>query len=313
MPLIRCPKCGQAYDIPGVVAVRLPNSIATCHCGEWLSGSKAAVLARLVDVDQIREIDMKPYRVEAPPQSPFEEVVSEPDAPPANPRSIRIMARGNGEAINTVFSIYEHPLWIGSKGCHVELPDAELSIRHCSISVRGDQLIVRDADSHMGTFLDGQAIEEAVIEDGVHLLRVGTALLSIEPTDQRGLPVDPIAIDTSSVIEESLLARSSRTTQRAAVGRVVMICIEGALAGQEFEIPAGGLVVGREGHVRVPDEFLSRRHFEVGRDDDGAIRVRDLGSRNGTFLNTLPARNTKVHAGDEIRAGVNRFKIEHRA
>ena len=51
MPLIRCPKCGQAYDIPGVIAVRLPNSIATCHCGEWLSGSKAAVLARLVDVE----------------------------------------------------------------------------------------------------------------------------------------------------------------------------------------------------------------------------------------------------------------------
>ena len=50
MPQIRCPKCGQLYDIPGVVAVRLPNSIATCHCGEWLSGSKAAVLARLVDV-----------------------------------------------------------------------------------------------------------------------------------------------------------------------------------------------------------------------------------------------------------------------
>jgi hypothetical protein len=65
MPLIRCPKCGQAYDVPGVIAVRLSNSIATCTCGEWLSGSKAAVLARLVDVDQIREIDMKPYRVDA--------------------------------------------------------------------------------------------------------------------------------------------------------------------------------------------------------------------------------------------------------
>jgi pSer/pThr/pTyr-binding forkhead associated (FHA) protein len=63
----------------------------------------------------------------------------------------------------------------------------------------------------------------------------------------------------------------------------------------------------------VPDEFLSRRHFEVVPDQDGTIRVRDLGSRNGTFLNTLPAKNTKVHAGDEIQAGVNRFKIEHRA
>jgi pSer/pThr/pTyr-binding forkhead associated (FHA) protein len=95
--------------------------------------------------------------------------------------------------------------------------------------------------------------------------------------------------------------------------RVVLVCVEGPLLGQEFEVPPGGLVVGREGHVRVPDEFLSRRHFEVLRDDEGAIRVRDLGSRNGTFLNTLPARNTKVHSGDEIRAGNNRFRIENRA
>jgi len=42
------------------------------------------------------------------------------------------------------------------------------------------------------------------------------------------------------------------------------------------------------------------------------IRVRDLGSRNGTFLNTLPAHNTKIQGGDEIRAGVHRFRVEQR-
>ena len=95
--------------------------------------------------------------------------------------------------------------------------------------------------------------------------------------------------------------------------RNILVCIDGPLNGQEFEIPPSGLVVGREGHVRVPDEFLSRKHFEVAPDTDGTIRVRDLGSRNGTFLNTLPAQNTKVRSGDEIRAGNNRFRIEQRA
>ena len=315
MPLIRCPKCGQSYDVPGVIAVRLPNSIATCHCGEWLSGSKAAVLARMVDVDQIREIDMKPYRVaeaaDAPPTRG-----NQPMLAASRPRSVRIVARGANESLNTVFTIHEHPLWIGRKGSHVELDEAELSIRHCSVSVRGETLVVRDADSHMGTFLDGQPIDEATIEEGVHLLRVGSALVSIEPTDEPGLPVEPITLDNASVIDESALAaklRDARTAQATAATRVVLACVEGPLAGQEFEIPPGGLVVGRDGHVRVPDEFLSRRHFEVLRDEDGTVRVRDLGSRNGTFLNTLPARNTKVRAGDEIRAGVNRFRIEQRA
>ena len=314
MPLIRCPKCGQAYDVPGVIAVRLPNSIATCSCGEWLSGSKAAVLARLVDADQIREIDLKPYRVDADASSSAAAAKSDA-APPARPRSVRIVARGAKESVNTVFTIHEHPLWIGRKGCHVELAEAELSIRHCAISVQGEKLVVRDADSHMGTFLDGQPVEpEAVIEDGAHILRVGSALVSVETTEEPGVGVEPIAL--TNVVEDSLIAEKLRTRATnpvPALTRAVLVCVEGPLVGQEFEIPPSGLVVGREGHVRVPDEFLSRRHFEVLRDDDGIIRVRDLGSRNGTFLNTLPAKNTRVATGDEIRAGVNRFKIEHRA
>ena len=317
MPLIRCPKCGQAYDVPGVIAVRLPNSIATCSCGEWLSGSKAAVLARLVDVNQIREVDLKPYRVDESATAAPAEIKDEAPAVPSRPRSVRIVARGANESVNTVFTIHEHPLWIGRKGSHVELTEAELSIRHCSISVQGDELVVRDADSHMGTFLDGQPVErEAVIEEGVHILRVGSALISVEPTEEPGVPVLPIALDNADVVDESLLAeklRARNARPETAATRAILVCLEGALVGQEFEIPPTGLIVGREGHVRVPDEFLSRKHFEVVRDEEGFVRVRDLGSRNGTFLNTLPAKNTKVQDGDEIRAGVNRFRIDHRA
>src|SRR5205085_2088850 len=120
------------------------------------------------------------------------------------------------------------------KGCHVEISEAELSLRHCSISLQGNELVLRDADSHLGTFLDGRQIGEEAIGDGVHLVRAGSALISIEPTEAEATRVEPVR------------------------------------------------------------------------------RVRDLGSRNGTFLNTLPATNTKVHSGDEIRAGVNRFRIEHR-
>jgi len=318
MPLIRCQKCGQAYDVPGVVAVRLPNSIATCVCGEWLAGSKAALLARMMNPDQINEIDLKRFLVnhdvELPPFS-IEAGTPPVTLPPGEPRSIRIDARGAKESVHTIFTIQEHPLWIGRKGCHVELAEAELSIRHCSISLRGLDLVVRDAESHTGTFLDGEQITEAIIGDGVHLLRVGSALVSIEPTTERGERVEPIKLDSVDVVDESELARKvrDRTTQSNTPTRIVLVCVEGMLKGQEFEIPPAGLVVGREGHVRVPDEFLSRRHFEVVPDPEGAIRVRDLGSRNGTFLNTLPAQNAKVHSGDEIRAGVNRFRIEPRA
>lgn len=310
MPLIRCAKCGQTYDVPGAIAVHLTNAIATCHCGEWLAGSKAKVLARLLHPDDIKEIDLQPYKTGSSEGQP-----APAPSQPSAPRSVRIIARGNQTSIDRVFTIGNHPLWIGRSGCHINLDATDLDIRHCSISLSADQLIVRDADSHTGSFLDGQRITETPLGEGEHVLRVGAALLSIEPTSETGDAVVPImttekipALDIAE-IEAKLAGREAAEEPK----RSVLVCIDGPLIGQEFEIPPTGLVVGREGHVRVPDEYLSRKHFEVAPDSEGAIRVRDLGSRNGTFLNTLPASNTKVHSGDEIRAGVNRFRIEQRA
>jgi pSer/pThr/pTyr-binding forkhead associated (FHA) protein len=169
----------------------------------------------------------------------------------------------------------------------------------------------------MGTFLDGQRITEVTLEEGEHVLRVGGALLTVATTAQHGTDVVPV-VKTEKVApltEAEIAARAQKQAATAAPDtgkRSVLVCIDGPLNGQEFEIPPTGLIVGREGHVRVPDEYLSRKHFEVAPDPEGAMRVRDLGSRNGTFLNTLPASNTKVQSGDEIRAGTNRFRIERR-
>jgi len=41
--------------------------------------------------------------------------------------------------------------------------------------------------------------------------------------------------------------------------------------------------IGREGHIRINDLSLSRGHAEI-KIIDGKIRLRDLGSTNGTYL-----------------------------
>jgi len=316
MPRIRCPKCSQAYDIPPQVAVQLPTSVATCGCGEWLCGNRERILARFAVDGTVPEIDLANFRVED--SAPVPGVAPAPDAPldTSKPRSVRVIARGSNASINTVFMIDREPLWIGRRGCHVELDDAELSIRHCSIVRRGDTLFVRDNDSHTGTYFDGEAVDEALVGEGTHLLRAGSALVCFELTDTPGAPVEQIPLREDDLLEASpqlmkkLLERAAKA--QAAPKRLVLVCTAGPLKGQEHEVGPLGLVVGREGDVRVPDEYLSRRHFSVSFDEEGALRVHDLGSRNGTFLNTLPARNTRIRQGDQIKAGVNEFRVEER-
>lgn len=319
MPLIRCPRCHQPYDVPAPVAVKLPSSIAKCHCGEWLCGNKAALINRVLGDGELLEIDVARYRVD---ESSLEQAAAAPVEPEpfdtGQPRSVRIIAREADKSTNIVYSIDRNPLYIGRKGCHIELEDAELSIRHCEIARRGNDLVLRDLDSYTGTFLDGEQVTEAAIGEGTHLVRIGGALICVEPVEAAGEPVETIELGSDEVLEASpllmkkLLEKGARAIAPVGETRLFIVCTEGPCAGQEFEVPSEGGVVGREGSVRIPDEYLSRKHFSLFRDDAGELRIKDLGSRNGTFLNTLPARDTKVHDGDEIRAGFSLFRIEER-
>jgi len=69
--------------------------------------------------------------------------------------SIRIIARGAKESVNTVSRSARFRCGSAAKDSRRAGWEAELSLRHCSISLQA-RLIARDADSHMGTFLDGQ-------------------------------------------------------------------------------------------------------------------------------------------------------------
>lgn len=319
MPLIRCPKCSRPYDFPPAVAVKLPSSVARCACGELLFGNKEALINQLFEAGDINEIDVSQYEVdpETIPQATIERELPPPSA--GEPLSVRVVARGANESINAVYTIDEAPLLIGRMGCHIEIDDAELSIRHCEVARVGSDLVLRDLQSHTGTFVDGEPTTEKILDDKMHLVRAGGALVCLEPTDEAGTLVEALEIATerllaaSPLVMKKLLARGAREAKEASEMQLVLVCTKGPCAGQEFPVPAEGGIVGRKGTVKIPDEYLSRKHFAFFRDeDDGSLRIRDLGSSNGTFLNTLPARDTRVQDGDQIRAGYSEFRLEKR-
>jgi hypothetical protein len=74
----------------------------------------------------------------------------------------------------------------------------------------------------------------------------------------------------------------------------------------------GRWVVGR-GHsadLVSLDPDMSRQHFEVVLGSDGSFRVRDLGSKNGLFVNGARAQSAPLRAGDELRAGATILRFE---
>src|SRR5512138_468829 len=64
-------------------------------------------------------------------------------------------------------------------------------------------------------------------------------------------------------------------------------------------------VIGRSDDcgVAIVDEFVSRRHAEV-RYEDGAWQIRDLGSRNGIFVDAVRTDIASIRGDTVVRFGV---------
>lgn len=86
----------------------------------------------------------------------------------------------------------------------------------------------------------------------------------------------------------------------------------GSLSGKRFEVGASGLRFGRSSSndVHIPDEELSRNHCYFD-ETDGVLRVTDLASANGTFLNgdVLGSEPTELSAGDLVEAGSTKIRV----
>lgn len=75
--------------------------------------------------------------------------------------------------------------------------------------------------------------------------------------------------------------------------------------GTELELSGESLIIGRDevpGGLQILDQGVSRRHAEVFRIGE-MFFIRDLGSRNGTFVNEEKISEELLRVGDEVKIG----------
>jgi Nif-specific regulatory protein len=80
--------------------------------------------------------------------------------------------------------------------------------------------------------------------------------------------------------------------------------LAGPLKGKTFLLTEDELSVGREpaNQISLLDSLVSRRHCVIQRDGQGFL-LKDLESRNSTFVNDVPVKERLLADGDQIRVG----------
>src|SRR5690606_2965148 len=87
--------------------------------------------------------------------------------------------------------------------------------------------------------------------------------------------------------------------------------VSGKQAGSVIPLVAGRFLIGREEdcHLRPGNDLVSRHHC-VFKTDEYTVRIRDLGSTNGTFVNGERLRGeVMLNTGDKVRVGNLEFEV----
>jgi pSer/pThr/pTyr-binding forkhead associated (FHA) protein len=79
-----------------------------------------------------------------------------------------------------------------------------------------------------------------------------------------------------------------------------------------FELMPGLNRVGRNptNDCRVPDASLSSFHCEITLNPNNTMRVRDLASTNGTYVDGLQVMDAELKPGEILRLGTVEFALE---
>ena len=92
---------------------------------------------------------------------------------------------------------------------------------------------------------------------------------------------------------------------------MLTLIVVDASGRRSISVPSGPFIIGRSSdtQLQLTDGHVSRRHAELFQ-DAGAWRVRDLGSKTGTFVNDVRTDSSLLKPGDRIRIGDVEMRVE---
>jgi diguanylate cyclase (GGDEF)-like protein len=116
--------------------------------------------------------------------------------------------------------------------------------------------------------------------------------------------------DLDRVRSKTVVTSINRITEHAPTKEACLVVIYGPDLGRKYSLESPSLTLGRSNKcdIQIDQESVSRAHSKVvnaGR----SVRIRDLGSTNGTYVNDELVEERTLVDGDLIKIGRTIFKF----
>lgn len=175
-------------------------------------------------------------------------------------------------------------------GSDIRLPVEGVSRRHAKIRKEGEDFVIEDLKSGSGTFLNGQQIQP----------------------EEKLLHLDVVALGKTAELIFIQRPEASDAAPEPAIG-IESVRLESLMDPARYEIHPGELTLGRSPacNIVLESTAISQFHARIDRTREDVI-LRDLGSKNGTYLNDERVGVAFLEDGDQIslaRAETFRIRI----
>jgi len=183
-----------------------------------------------------------------------------------------------------------------------------VSTRHAELRHTGDAWRLVDLGSRNGSYVNGQRVQgESPVKKGdeIRLGETGPRILVVATDDA----IDATVTELPKFDVASASAPPADPGARVPEVRSYGVTLIATATGKRFEAQGTRIRIGRgkECEVRPVEEgegIVSRVHAELTAGGSGGLSVRDVGSKNGTFLNGDRIQEaTPVRLGDRITLG----------
>lgn len=207
----------------------------------------------------------------------------------------RIVLKGTTEAGQVTSD--GSPILIGNhETCRMRLEGDGVTMFHAQLYWGAAGIHLRDLKSSSGTFVNGEPIDDVVVQAGDEIA-IGGAKLSIECFGEIEAICQKLASEDDIQRPLALTCVSGRTQG-----------VSGALPPSDRSLTLGR---GPDCELQVVDPRMSARHASLTVRQDN-IDIEDLGSKHGIQVNGREVESGTVKVGDVIQVGKSEFVV-HRA
>ena len=121
---------------------------------------------------------------------------------------------------------------------------------------------------------------------------------------------DDITPDLDHVRAKTVVTSINRITEHPPTKEACLVVIYGNELGRKYNLESPNLTLGRstKSDIQIDQESVSRAHSKIV-NSGRSVRIRDLGSTNGTYVNDELIEERTLMDGDLIKVGRTIFKF----